>query len=85
MTTNEGGQPSWSEQVRRMPEVLKVEEAAILLRMHHTTVRQHARDGNLPGVTKIGKEYRFSKTELLRFLQVTLEDSSDSDSADSSE
>ncbi|MHB0871121.1 MAG: helix-turn-helix domain-containing protein [Chloroflexota bacterium] len=48
-------------------EVLDVEEAAALLGISRWTVRALAKDGKLPA-RKLGKEWRFSRQALLRYL-----------------
>ena len=49
------------------PEVLTVEQAAELLQVDADTVRVLAREGTLPG-RKVGREWRFARTALLRWL-----------------
>lgn len=70
---------SWADQVRNMPESLNVSEAALILRMHTTSVRRLASRGEIPGV-KLGGEWRFSKRKLLALLQVELDDGEEPDS-----
>jgi hypothetical protein len=41
---------SWGEQVRALPDVLTVDEAAELLRLNEQTVGRLAREGELPCV-----------------------------------
>jgi len=48
--------------------VLNVEEAAELLRLSPYTVRELARTGKIPA-RKVGKEWRFSREALLRWLE----------------
>lgn len=52
----------------REKEVLTVEEAAELLRFAPYTIREKARDGQIPG-RKIGGEWRFSRRRLLEWLE----------------
>jgi excisionase family DNA binding protein len=49
------------------PEVLTVEMVAELLRVDPEAVRALAREGGLPA-RKIGREWRFSRTAVLRWL-----------------
>ncbi|WP_190824770.1 helix-turn-helix domain-containing protein [Saccharopolyspora pogona] len=63
---------SWEEQVAGLEELLTAKEAAIVLRMHPVTVRRLAAEGDIPG-TKIGNEWRFRKSALLKLLQVELD------------
>lgn len=52
-----------------LPEVLTAEEAALLLRMSLSTLRRLLKqEGALPGVRRIGGEYRFSKSRLLEWI-----------------
>lgn len=51
-----------------LPEVLTVEEAAVLLRLSAYTVRELARKGKLPA-RKIGGEWRFSRKALLELVE----------------
>jgi len=48
--------------------VLTVEEAAELLRLSAYTVRELARTGKIPA-RKVGKEWRFSREGLMRWLE----------------
>ena len=49
-------------------DVLNVEEAAEYLRFSPYTIREKAREGEIPG-RKIGKEWRFSRRALLEWLE----------------
>jgi excisionase family DNA binding protein len=49
------------------PEVLTVEMAAEMLQVDPDAVRALAREGKLPA-RKIGREWRFSRTAILRWL-----------------
>jgi len=49
-------------------EVLNVEETAELLRFAPYTIREKAKDGEIPG-RKIGGEWRFSRRQLLEWLE----------------
>lgn len=49
-------------------EVLNVEEVADLLGFQPYTIREKAREGEIPG-RKIGKEWRFSRRQLLEWLE----------------
>jgi excisionase family DNA binding protein len=49
-------------------DVLNVEEAAGYLGFSPYTIREKARDGEIPG-RKIGKEWRFSRRMLLKWLE----------------
>ena len=48
-------------------EVLTLEEAAALLRLCSHTLAKRAKAGAVPG-RKIGREWRFVRSELLRFI-----------------
>ncbi|MDE0225824.1 MAG: helix-turn-helix domain-containing protein [Gammaproteobacteria bacterium] len=48
-------------------EVLTADEAAELLKLSKKTVLRHARRGELPA-TKVGRVWRFRRSELLAFL-----------------
>lgn len=48
-------------------EILTGAEAAALLRVSLKTVLRLARDGDLPG-RKVGREWRFSRSELFAWL-----------------
>lgn len=50
------------------PDVMSAEEAAEFLGVTAATVRKQAREGRLPG-RKIGREWRFSREALLRWLE----------------
>ena len=47
--------------------VLTAEEAAALLKVSTQTVLKESREGRLPGI-KVGREWRYSRTALLRHL-----------------
>lgn len=51
-----------------LPEVMDSQAAALLLRVHLTTVQDLARRGDLPG-RKVGKDYRFLRSALLTWLR----------------
>jgi excisionase family DNA binding protein len=51
------------------PEILTREEAAKLLRVCTHTITKLAKAGKLPG-RKLGHEWRFSRSEILRWLSV---------------
>lgn len=55
------------------PDVLTAEEAAELLRSDPATVKAMAEDGTLPG-RKVGDEWRFARTALLRWLSADEEE-----------
>jgi excisionase family DNA binding protein len=52
----------------REKEVLNVEEAAEFLGFAPYTIREKARDGQIPG-RKIGGEWRFSRRRLLEWVE----------------
>lgn len=61
----------WRVAVAAMPEVLTATEAAVLIRnITPKTVRTLASRGEMPGASRLGKEWRFSKSALLRHLQI---------------
>jgi excisionase family DNA binding protein len=49
-------------------EILNVEQAAEFLGFSAYTVREKAREGEIPG-RKVGREWRFSRGALLRWLE----------------
>lgn len=49
-------------------DVLNVEEAAGYLGFSPYTIREKAREGDIPG-RKVGKEWRFSRRMLLEWLE----------------
>ncbi len=49
------------------PEILTPQEAAEFLRVPLLTVQRQAKAGRLPG-RRIGKEWRFSKTVLVKWM-----------------
>jgi excisionase family DNA binding protein len=51
----------------RTKEVLNADEAAEFLGVNPYTIRQKARQGEMPG-RKVGKEWRFSRQALLQWL-----------------
>lgn len=51
-------------------DILTAEDVASLLKVNVATVRKHAMAGKLPGI-HLGKEWRFDKTTLRAFLQLT--------------
>jgi excisionase family DNA binding protein len=53
------------------PEVLTVEEAAALLRVNHKTLRDAIRRNEVPGVVRLGRVIRLSRTALLEWLQAS--------------
>ena len=48
-------------------EVLTPDEAALLLKVSKKTLLRHAREGEIPG-TKLGRVWRFRRSELLALL-----------------
>ena len=50
------------------PELLKVEEAAALLRISRAKAYEMAASGELPGVVRIGRSLRVSRRRLLAWL-----------------
>jgi excisionase family DNA binding protein len=51
------------------PEVLTVEEAAALLRVNHKTLREAIHRNEVPGVVRLGRVIRLSRTALLDWVQ----------------
>ena len=51
-----------------MQEILTLEDAAKLLRVSSETVRRKAQRGDLPA-TKVGREWRFSRRQLMNWLE----------------
>ncbi len=49
-------------------DILNTEEAAELLGVSAYTIREHAKNGLIPG-RKLGKEWRFYKPDLLAWLR----------------
>lgn len=50
------------------PEVMNIEEVADLLRVSNQTVYNLVKSGKLPA-TKVGREWRFSRTKILELLE----------------
>ena len=50
-------------------EFLTIGEVANLLKLGERTVYQLAREGRLGGAAKVGNQWRFEKTALLKWLQ----------------
>ena len=70
-TTTKQKKTKRSERIERMdPEVLDVEGAAQILGVSKWTILKLVRLGTLPG-KKVGKEWRFRRTTLLRWLGET--------------
>ncbi len=53
------------------PEVLTVEEAAALLRVNHKTLRDAIRRSEVPGVVRLGRVIRLSRTALLDWMKAS--------------
>ena len=49
-------------------EILTIREVADLLKLHPKTVNKLANSGKLPGY-RIGRQWRFRKSDLLRVLE----------------
>lgn len=54
-----------------MSAVYDIYDVASLLDVHHTTVREMARDDELPGMIKIRSRIKFSKEKIDKWLGVT--------------
>jgi excisionase family DNA binding protein len=52
-----------------LPAILTPAEAARLLRVSETTVKDWARAGELPGAFKLGKEWRIEARALLEYIR----------------
>ena len=52
-------------------EVLTVEEAAALLRVNHKTLRDAIHRNEVPGVIRLGRVIRLSRTALLEWLKAS--------------
>jgi excisionase family DNA binding protein len=52
-----------------LPAILTPAEAALLLRVSETTVKDWARRGDLPGAFKLGKEWRVERKALLEYIR----------------
>ena len=52
-----------------LPAILTPAEAAALLRVSETTVKDWARAGDLPGAFKLGKEWRIEARALLAYIR----------------
>jgi len=52
-----------------LPAILTTAEAAALLRVAETTVKDWARNGELPGAFKLGKEWRVERKALLEYIR----------------
>lgn len=53
----------------QLPAILTPAEAARLLRVSETTVKDWARAGDLPGAFKLGKEWRVEREALLAYIR----------------
>ncbi len=51
------------------PEVMTVEELAELLRIERKTIYHLIQKGEIPGVRRIGKQIRISRSAVLRYLE----------------
>ncbi|MEV4649049.1 helix-turn-helix domain-containing protein [Saccharopolyspora sp. NPDC049357] len=60
----------WRAAVAAMPPLLKTKEAALVLRMTEKTVQRLASEGHINGASRLGKEWRFSKHDLLNQLGI---------------
>ncbi len=60
---NEAGVPA------SLPEVLTVEEAAAFLRVNRKTFYEAVRLGSVPGVIRLGRVIRISKSALISWVQ----------------
>ncbi len=52
-----------------LPEVLTVDELAALLRVDRKTIYHLIQKGEIPGVRRIGKQIRISRSAVLRYLE----------------
>jgi excisionase family DNA binding protein len=52
-----------------LPEVLTVEEAAAFLRVNRKTFYEAIRLGSVPGVIRLGRTIRISRTALLAWIE----------------
>ena len=52
-----------------LPDVLTVDEAAAILRVNRKTLYEAVRLGTIPGVVRIGRNIRISRSTLLGWLQ----------------
>ncbi len=52
-----------------LPDVLTVEEAAALLRVNRKTLYEAVRLGSIPGVIRIGRSIRISRSILLGWVE----------------
>lgn len=57
-----------SAELRPLPDVLTVDEAAVLLRVNRKTVYDAISRRELPGVTKLGRAIRIHRETLLQWL-----------------
>jgi excisionase family DNA binding protein len=48
--------------------LLTAEEVAQVLRMHERTVRRLATKDEIPGARRVGREWRFIRTEIEKFI-----------------
>ena len=61
--SNEAGIPA------ALPDVLTVDEAAAILRVNRKTLYEAVRLGTVPGVVRIGRNIRISRSALLGWVQ----------------
>jgi excisionase family DNA binding protein len=52
-----------------LPEILKAEEVAALLRVDRKTVYEAAARGQIPGARRLGRALRFHRDTLLEWLR----------------
>ena len=52
----------------RLPEVMKVNEVAEMLRVDRKTIYSMVERGQIPGVRRLGRCLRFSRRALVRWL-----------------
>jgi excisionase family DNA binding protein len=61
--------PAIPTDLDRLPAILTPAEAASLLRVSETTVKDWARAGELPGAFKLGKEWRVERAALVAYIR----------------
>jgi excisionase family DNA binding protein len=54
-----------------LPDVLTIEEAAALLRVNHKTLRDAIHRNEVPGVVRLGRVIRLSRTALIEWFRAS--------------
>lgn len=71
-TSRHHGQPGPEPRRTAPPAFMTAQEVANILRVHVETVRNRARQGKVPGATKVMGDWRFATPEILTVFAGTL-------------